>query len=167
MRTAIIAVFVGLVVAGCTITADDSIRSDQKSGATTSAVPSTAAIDVRLVGNWQGQRDPAGACPFLSWEMVRTADGKFEITFYSDPSRTKQDAIERGIWWTDGSELYVQAHGEPTPDVYTYAFSDKDTLRYVARKMAPSSDCQGSYKFSERRVANADKSMSTAPSTPY
>ena len=81
-----------------------------------SAISLAAEIDNRLVGDWQGQRDPGGKCQFLAWKMSRFSSGRFEIVFYEDVARTRVANRESGTWWVKASEFYTQTKGVPTPD---------------------------------------------------
>lgn len=80
------------------------------------------STDTRLVGNWQGQRSQEGKCSFMAWKMGRTADGKFEVTFYSDPEKTRILGKEKGHWEVKDGRLSLLTDGIPTPDLYVYTF---------------------------------------------
>lgn len=114
-----------------------------------------ADLDNRLAGEWQGQRDPQSKCSFLAWKLSRSSDGKFEIAFYADSSKTKETGRERGIWWVKANEYFTQTQGVPTPDGYSYVFLNQDTVRYTGLKHDPSADCDADYEFTDHRVVNA------------
>lgn len=117
-----------------------------------SSVSMSADIDKRLVGDWQGQRDPSGRCSFLAWEMSRHSDGRFEITFYEDSNKTKIANRESGTWWVKANVFYTQTKGVPTPDGYSYAFQNQDTVRFTVLKRDLSADCEADYEFIDARV---------------
>lgn len=110
------------------------------------------ALNDRLVGNWQGQRDESGKCSYMSWTMKRSSDGKFEIAFYKNPEKTQLLNEERGRWETKGDKISVFTEGVPTPDVYTYTFTDDDTVHISAIERDPSVDCMADYEFTDHRV---------------
>ncbi|WP_080427312.1 lipocalin family protein [Burkholderia ubonensis] len=111
-----------------------------------------SALDDRLVGNWQGQRDKDGKCSYMSWTMKRSLDGKFEIAFYKNPEKTQLLNEERGQWETKGDKISLITEGVHTPDVYTYTFTDNDTVHLSAIERDPSVDCMADYEFTDHRV---------------
>jgi len=117
-----------------------------------SPMANAADLDKRLVGEWEGQRDPESKCSFLSWQLSRSADGKFAISFYGDPNKTKEAGRESGIWWTAANEYFAQTQGVPTPDGYAYSFLNQDTVHYTVLKRDPSADCDADYEFTDHRV---------------
>lgn len=116
------------------------------------SMSNAADHDERLVGEWKGQRDAESKCSFLAWKLIRSSDGTFEIAFYADPKRTTEVSHERGIWWVKANEYFAQTDGVPTPDVYTFSFLDKDTVRYTLQKLDPSADCKADYVFTDHRA---------------
>ena len=110
------------------------------------------ARDNRLAGNWQGQRDKAGKCTFLTWSLKRSPDGKFEIAFYKDTAKTKLATREAGRWETKGDKLSLFTKGVATPDIYTYTFTDGNTVHLSAIKRDMSVDCMADYEFTDHRV---------------
>jgi hypothetical protein len=115
-------------------------------------ISNAADLDNRLVGEWQGQRDAESKCSFLAWRLTRSADGKFEITFYADPNKTKEANRERGVWWVKGNEYFSQTQGVPTPDGYSYSFLNQNTVRYSVLERDPSVDCKADYQFTDHRI---------------
>lgn len=112
------------------------------------------AMDERLIGIWQGERDAGGKCAFMAWKMVRDADGQFSIVFFSDKSRSTTWAKEQGRWWTDNGRLVLKTAGVKQPDVYTYQFLSSNSVRFVNVKRDPSADCQADYEFTDHKVQN-------------
>jgi hypothetical protein len=112
-----------------------------------------ASIDDRLVGNWQGQRDQEGKCSFMAWKMSRTADGKFEITFYGNSEKNKILGQEKGRWEVSGGKLSLLTDGVPTPDIYTYSFINENSVKLSNIKRDPSADCMADYEFTDHRVS--------------
>ncbi len=117
-----------------------------------SATSLALARDKRLAGNWQGQRDEAGKCSFMAWTMTRSPDGKFEITFYKNPRKTQLAGREIGRWETKGDKLSLFTNGVATPEVYTYTFTDNDTVHLSNIKRDASADCMADYEFTDHRV---------------
>ncbi|RQU17738.1 hypothetical protein DF153_07185 [Burkholderia cenocepacia] len=111
-----------------------------------------SALDGRMVGNWQGQRDKDGKCSYMAWTMKRSSDGKFEIAFYKNPEKTQLLNEARGQWETKGDKISLFTEGIPTPDVYTYTFIDNDTVHVSAVERDPSADCMSDYEFTDHRV---------------
>jgi hypothetical protein len=111
-----------------------------------------SALDGRMVGKWEGQRDRDGKCSFLAWTMNRTPDGRFDIAFYQNPEKTQLLNEERGQWETTGDRISLITDDVPTPDVYTYTFTDSDTVHVSAIERAPSADCMADYEFTDHRV---------------
>jgi hypothetical protein len=111
-----------------------------------------SALDDRMVGTWEGQRDKDGKCSYMAWTMKRSSDGKFEIAFYKNPERTQLLNEERGQWQTNGDKISLLTEGTPTPDVYTYTFTDNDTVHVSAIERDPSADCMADYEFTDHRV---------------
>ena len=111
-----------------------------------------SALDDRLVGTWQGQRDKDGKCSYMAWTMKRSSDGKFEVAFYNNPERTQFLNVERGRWETNGDKISLTTAGVPTPDVYTYTLTDNDTVHVSAIERDPSADCMADYEFTDHRV---------------
>lgn len=109
--------------------------------------------DTRLVGNWQGQRDQEGKCSFMAWKMARTADGKFEITFYGDPGKKQALGNEKGRWEVRDGKLSLLTDGVPTPDIYVYTFIDDKSVKLSNVKRDPSADCIADYEFTDHRVS--------------
>ena len=109
--------------------------------------------DTGLVGNWQGQRDQEGKCSFMAWKMARTADGKFEITFYGDPGKTQILGKEKGRWEVKDGKLSLLTDGVPTPDTYVYTFIDNNSVKLSNVKRDPSADCMADYEFTDHRVS--------------
>jgi hypothetical protein len=116
------------------------------------AVSNAADLDKQLVGEWQGQRDAGSKCSFLAWKLNRSADRKFEITFYSNPNKTEVAGREHGIWWVDSKKYFTQTEGVPTPDGYSYSFINQDTVHYAVLTRDPSADCKDDYEFTDHRV---------------
>ena len=110
------------------------------------------ALDGRMAGNWQGQRDKDEKCSYMAWTMKRSSDGKFEIAFYKNPEKTQLLNEERGQWVTKGDKISLFTEGVPTPDVYTYTFTDNDTVHVSAIERDPSADCMSDYEFTDHRV---------------
>lgn len=111
-----------------------------------------SALDDRLVGTWQGQRDKDGKCSYMAWTMKRSSDGKFEVAFYKNPERTQFLNEERGRWETKDDKISLTTEGVPTPDVYAYTFTDSDTVHVSAIERDPSVDCMADYEFTDHRV---------------
>ena len=111
-----------------------------------------SALDDRMVGTWEGQRDKDGKCSYMAWTMKRSSDGKFEIAFFQNPERTKFLNIERGQWETKDDKISLTTEGDSTPDVYTYAFTDSDTVHVSAIERNPSADCMADYEFTDHRI---------------
>lgn len=111
-------------------------------------------LDPRIVGNWYGMRDPGGMCEFLAWKSKFSADGRFEITFFSDKERTEKIQTEKGTWKTGNGKNELKTDGVPTAEVYVYTVIDDDTIKYVNTMKDPSADCQADYEFTERRIKN-------------
>jgi hypothetical protein len=117
-----------------------------------SASSFASSLDERLVGHWQGQRNKEGKCSFMAWAMKRSPDGKFEIVFYKNPEKTQLINQESGRWETKGDKLSLFTEGVPTPDVYTYTFTDNDTVHFSTIERDPSADCMADYEFTDHRV---------------
>lgn len=111
------------------------------------------STDARLVGNWQGQRDQEGKCSFMAWKMARTADGKFEISFYGDPGKKQILGEEKGLWEVKNGKLSLLTDGVPTPDIYVYTFIDENSVKLSNIKRDPSADCMADYEFTDHRVS--------------
>ncbi|CAG4890621.1 lipocalin-like domain-containing protein [Paraburkholderia gardini] len=111
-----------------------------------------SALDDRMVGNWQGERDKDGKCSYMAWTMKRSSDGKFEISFYKNPEKTQLLNEERGQWETKGDKISLITEGVPTSDLYTYTFIDNDTVHVSAVERDPSADCMADYEFTDHRV---------------
>lgn len=109
--------------------------------------------DTRLIGNWQGQRDQEGKCSFMAWTMARTADGKFEITFYGDPDKKLILGKEEGRWEVKDGKLSLLTDGIQTPDIYVYTFIDDNSVKLSNVKRDPSADCMADYEFTDHRVS--------------
>ena len=84
--------------------------------------------------------------------MKRSSDGKFEIAFFQNPERTKFLNIERGQWETKDDKISLTTEGDSIPDVYTYAFTDSDTVHVSAIERNPSADCMADYEFTDHRI---------------
>ena len=112
------------------------------------------AMDERLVGTWQGEREAGGKCAFLAWKMVRAADGQFSIVFFSDKNRSQTWAKEQGRWWTDNGRLVLKTDGVQKADIYAYQFVSSSSVRFVNLKRDPSADCQADYEFTDHKVRN-------------
>ena len=112
-----------------------------------------SSLDDHLVGNWQGQRNHEGKCSFMAWKMARTADGKFEITFYGDPEKKQVLGQEKGRWETTNGKVSLLTDGVPTPDIYTYTFIDDNSVKLSNIKRDPSADCMADYEFTDHRVS--------------
>lgn len=110
------------------------------------------STDTRLVGNWQGQRSQEGKCSFMAWKMGRTADGKFEVTFYGDPEKTRILGKEKGHWEVKDGRLSLLTDGIPTPDLYVYTFIDNNSVKFSNVKRDPAADCMADYEFTDHRV---------------
>ncbi|MEM5314752.1 lipocalin family protein [Paraburkholderia sp. JHI869] len=111
-----------------------------------------SALDDRLVGTWQGERDKDGKCSYMAWTVKRSSDGKFEVAFYKNPERTQFLNEERGQWETNDNKISLTTEGVPIPDVYTYTFSDSDTVHVSAVERDPSADCMAEYEFTDHRA---------------
>jgi hypothetical protein len=111
------------------------------------------STDTRLIGNWQGQRNQEGKCSFMAWEMARTADGKFEISFYGDPGKKQILGKEKGRWEVKDGQLSLLTDGVPTPDIYIYTFIDDNSVKLSNIKRDPSADCMADYEFTDHRVS--------------
>lgn len=109
--------------------------------------------DTRLIGNWQGQRDQEGKCSFMAWKMARTADGKFEITFYGDSGKKQILGKENGRWEVKDGKLSLLTDGVPTLDIYIYTFIDDNSVKLSNVKRDPSADCMADYEFTDHRVS--------------
>lgn len=110
-----------------------------------------SSIDDRLVGSWQGQRSEEGQCSFIAWKMVRTADGKFNISFYTDPEKKHLIGREKGRWEAENGRFLIFTYGVPTPDIYTYKFIDDNSVKFSNIKRDPSADCMADYEFIDNR----------------
>ncbi|NMZ94870.1 hypothetical protein HBR95_25370 [Pseudomonas panacis] len=108
--------------------------------------------DPALVGTWKGLRSETGNCQFLSWTNHLKADGRFTITFFRDAQQTQVIQTEQGSWSAADGKNELRTDGVRSPDVYAYKLVDPDTVHYVSVAAAPTSDCQGDYEFTERRV---------------
>jgi len=113
---------------------------------------SAASQDARFVGRFQGQRSTSGKCRFLAWDMTRSADGRFAVTFYNDPRKTHVKNRESGSWWSKGNLIYLKTDGIQTPDAYSFRFRDADTIEMSAVKRDKRADCQADYHFFDHRV---------------
>ena len=111
-----------------------------------------SANDPALVGTWKGLRTETGKCQFLSWTNTLKPDGRFVITFYRDAQQTQVIQTEQGSWAAANGKNELRTDGVRSPDVYTYKLVDPDTVHYVSVAADPTSDCQGDYEFTERRV---------------
>lgn len=111
-----------------------------------------SSIDDRLVGNWQGQRNPEGKCSFLAWKMSRTADGKFEIIFFGDAEKTLIQGQAKGLWKTADGKISLFFDGVTSPDIYTYNFTDNNSVKLSNIKRDPSADCMADYEFTDHRM---------------
>ena len=111
-----------------------------------------SALDDRMVGTWEGQMDKDSKCSYMAWTMKRSSDGKFEIAFFQNPERTKFLNIERGQWETKDDKISLTTEGDSIPDVYTYAFTDSDTVHVSAIERNPSADCMADYEFTDHRI---------------
>lgn len=108
----------------------------------------------QLVGDWEGQREAGAKCPFVAWRLTRTADGKFDIVFYSDPDKIDATGREHGRWWVKADRFYLQTEGVETPERYTYVILDQNTVRFDVVDRDPSADCQADYQFTDHRSAD-------------
>ena len=88
----------------------------------------------------------------MAWNMKRSQDGKFEITFYKNPEKTQLIDREMGRRETKGDKLSLFTEGVPTPDIYTYTFTDNDTVHLSVVERDPSVDCMADYEFTDHRV---------------
>ncbi|SDQ67438.1 hypothetical protein SAMN04490186_1460 [Pseudomonas grimontii] len=108
--------------------------------------------DPVLVGIWKGLRTETGKCQFLSWTNNLKPDGRFTLTFFRDAQQTQVIQTEQGSWSAANGRNELRTDGVRSPDVYTYQLVDPDTVHYVSVAADPTSDCQGDYEFTERRV---------------
>ncbi|ONH54324.1 hypothetical protein SAMN04490182_5795 [Pseudomonas cedrina] len=108
--------------------------------------------DPALVGTWKGLRAETGKCQFLSWTNHLKPDGRFVITFYRNAQQTQVIQTEQGSWLAADGRNELRTDGVRMPDVYTYKLLDADTVHYVSVASDPTSDCQGDYEFTERRI---------------
>lgn len=88
----------------------------------------------------------------MAWKMGRTADGKFEVTFYSDPEKTRILGKEKGHWEVKDGRLSLLTDGVPTPDLYVYTFIDNNSVKFSNVKRDPAADCMADYEFTDHRV---------------
>lgn len=121
------------------------------------SISSAADIDIKLVGDWQGQRELGSKCSFLAWKLNRTIDGKFVIVFYTDSNKSIEENRENGRWWVKDNKYFTQTEGVATPDGYSYYFLDKDAVRYTVLIRDPSADCAADYEFVDHRVVQTIK----------
>lgn len=89
----------------------------------------------------------------MAWKMARTADGKFEITFYGDPGKKQVLGKEKGRWEVKDGKLSLLTDGVPTPDIYIYTFIDDNSVKLSNVKRDPSADCMADYEFTDHRVS--------------
>lgn len=109
--------------------------------------------DDRLVGTWQGQRNPNGKCTFMAWKMIRAVDGKFEVAFFADPAMSKPVGQEKGRWSAHGGQISLHSDGAKAPDIYSYTFIGSDAVRLTNIRRDPSADCMADYEFTDHRIS--------------
>ncbi len=115
----------------------------------------SSSLDDRMVGRFDGQRDMKrvnAKCPFLAWTFNRTADGRFDVTFYSNPERTRVFNKERGMWWVQGGKLHILTEGVKKPDIYRFKFRSNNTVDYTLASAGIVDPCSDTYRFSEQKL---------------
>lgn len=119
---------------------------------TSTLIAAAEALDKRIVGSWQGMREQAGKCEFLAWNSKFSADGHFEISFFSDKERLNLVQTESGSWKASKGKSQLKTEGVQTPEVYLYTVINNDTIKYVNTVKDSTADCQADYEFTEHRV---------------
>lgn len=104
---------------------------------------SDTPIDNRLVGVWEGQREPSQTCKYQSHTVTRLPDGKFIITYYSDPQHIHKVGEVKGLWWAQDRTLFMQSPSSSgKPDSYRYYMIDKNTVRLENTDIDLTAECQ-------------------------
>lgn len=77
---------------------------------------------------------------------------KVRDNFLQKPQKTQLAGREIGRWETKGDKLSLFTNGVATPEVYTYTFTDNDTVHLSNIKRDASADCMADYEFTDHRV---------------
>lgn len=112
-----------------------------------------SAIDNRLVGEWQGQRDDKSSCNFQSRSVKRLPNGQYVISYFSDAAQTHKTAEVKGMWWAADKTLFMQAPGSSgKPEAYHYYMIDKNTVRLENVEVDLSAACPEDSTLIDNRV---------------
>lgn len=114
--------------------------------------PTGQLLDQRLVGLWEGMREPGNGCQFLAWRTQLSADGSFRISFFRDQERTRLIQVEQGRWTAANGRSELKTDGVSQAEVYQYTLRGDDAVHYVNTVKDPTADCQADYEFTEHRV---------------
>lgn len=118
------------------------------------AAPTDKTRDPRLAGTWVVRTAPSSNCEFRAWKTVRSADGKYVLTYYKDTALKKPDGTQdTGTWQTDKGVLTMHSNfHSPNGEVifsYRYNLTDNDTASFDSGETPE--DCVEETRFTEHR----------------
>jgi hypothetical protein len=108
--------------------------------------------DAALMGEWEGERDPATKCQFLAWTGEYRPDGTFSTRFYRESEKIKKIYTKYGYWVAAKGKLILTVHGQGWYDIYNYTVIDANTIRFTSISTYANADCKEHYVFIDHRV---------------